>query len=72
LQKAGRIADREMKRTFNNGIGMIAVVPEASTADVIGRLQGMGEAVSVIGEIIKRPEVGPRIEWVEYDACRTQ
>ena len=72
LQKAGRIADREMKRTFNNGIGMIAVVPEASTSDVVGRLQGMGETVYVIGEIIKRPDAGPRIEWVEQDACRAQ
>jgi phosphoribosylformylglycinamidine cyclo-ligase len=72
LQKAGRIADSEMKRTFNNGIGMIAVVPEASTSDVVGRLQGMGETVSVIGEIIKRPDAGPRIEWEAYDACRAQ
>jgi phosphoribosylformylglycinamidine cyclo-ligase len=72
LQKAGHIADSEMKRTFNNGIGMIAVVPETSTSDVVERLQGMGETVSVIGEIIKRPDAGPRIEWVEYDACRAQ
>jgi phosphoribosylformylglycinamidine cyclo-ligase len=72
LQKAGRIAEDEMKRTFNNGIGMIAVVPESSTADVVERLQGMGETASVIGEIIKRPDAGPRIEWVENDDCRVQ
>ena len=70
LQKAGRVADSEMKRTFNNGIGMIAVVPEQATADVVERLRGMDETVFVVGEVIKRPETGPRIEWVENDACR--
>jgi phosphoribosylformylglycinamidine cyclo-ligase len=70
LQKAGRIADHEMKRTFNNGIGMIAVVPEQATDDVVERLQGMGETVFVVGEIIKRPETGPRIVWEAADACR--
>jgi phosphoribosylformylglycinamidine cyclo-ligase len=69
LQKAGRIADSEMKRTFNNGIGMIAVVPEQATSDVVERLRGMGEKVFIVGEIIKRPDTGPRIVWEEADAC---
>ena len=70
LQKAGPIADDEMNRTFNNGIGMIAVVPEESTSDVVERLRGMNEKVFIVGEVIKRPETGSRIEWVENDACR--
>ena len=72
LQKAGNIADREMKRTFNNGIGMIAVVPEPSAAEVVARLEGMGEKVFVVGEIVKRPDAGPRIEWVASDVCSAQ
>ena len=72
LQQAGRVADDEMKRTFNNGIGMIAVVPEDSTSDVVERLRGMDEKVFVVGEVIKRPEAGPRIEWVANDACRAR
>ena len=72
LQKAGKIADSEMKRTFNNGIGMIAVVPEQITSEVLARLRGMDEKVAVIGEIIKRPETGPRIDWVENDVCRAR
>ena len=69
LQKAGRIADGEMKRTFNNGIGMIAVVPEQATSDVVERLRGMGEKVFVIGEIIKRPDGDHRIVWEKAGAC---
>ena len=72
LQKAGKIADSEMKRTFNNGIGMIAVVPEQITSEVVERLRGMDEKVAVVGEIIKRPETGSRIDWVDNDVCRVQ
>jgi hypothetical protein len=32
----------------------------------------MDEKVFIIGEIIKRSETGPRIDWVENDACRAQ
>jgi phosphoribosylformylglycinamidine cyclo-ligase len=72
LQQAGRIAEGEMMRTFNNGIGMIAVVPEQATSEVLARLRGMDEKVFMIGEIIKRPDTGSRIEWVENDACRAR
>jgi phosphoribosylformylglycinamidine cyclo-ligase len=61
-----------MKRTFNNGIGMIAIVPEQVTSEVVARLRGMDEKVFIIGEIVKRSETGPRIDWVENDACRAQ
>ncbi len=63
LQSAGGVSDAEMFRTFNNGIGMIAVVPEASAADVIQRLQAMGEAAAVIGEIVERRAGRDRIQW---------
>ena len=63
LQSAGGVSDAEMFRTFNNGIGMIAIVPEASAADVIQRLQGMGEAAAVIGEIVERRAGRDRIQW---------
>ncbi len=63
LQSAGGVSDAEMFRTFNNGIGMIAIVPEASAADVIQRLQGMGEAATVIGEIVERRAGRDRIQW---------
>lgn len=51
LQEAGNIEPSEMFRTFNNGIGLVAVVPEASAQDVIQRLRGMNEKVWIIGEV---------------------
>ena len=38
LQDAGRVPEIEMLRTFNNGIGMVAVVPPAAVSDVLERL----------------------------------
>ncbi|MFC1856707.1 phosphoribosylformylglycinamidine cyclo-ligase [Thermodesulfobacteriota bacterium] len=64
LQEAGRITNREMLRTFNNGIGLIAVIPETATQDVLERLSGMNMKAFVIGEIIERKTSRHRIKWV--------
>ena len=64
LKKAGNISDKEMMRTFNNGIGMIAIVPEASAQEMLDMLSAMKEKGFIIGEIVKRKEAAQRIEWV--------
>ncbi len=64
LQEAGNVSEKEMMRTFNNGIGMIAVVPEEAVQDVLGRLSAMNEKAFVIGEIVERKESDKRIEWI--------
>ncbi len=64
LQKAGSVSDTEMHRTFNNGIGMIAVVPEDSVQDVIDRLGAMDEKAFVIGEIASREGSEQQVQWV--------
>ena len=65
LQKAGKIEDREMLRVFNNGIGLVAVVPEKAAQDVLARLNAMKETAFVIGEIVERESTGDeRVEWV--------
>lgn len=64
LQQAGNIADEEMMRTFNNGIGLIAVVPEESVQDVMERLNALDEKAFVIGEIIQSKKASTRrIFW---------
>ncbi len=65
LQDAGNVSDAEMMRTFNNGIGLVAIVPKSSVQDVMLRLQGMDEAPAVIGEISERKHGTHRFEWTD-------
>ena len=64
LKEAGNISEREMRRTFNNGIGFIAVVHEKDAQEIIDYLIAMKENVFVIGEVVE-PKVGDeRVQWV--------
>lgn len=64
LQDAGNIKEAEMWRTFNNGIGLIAVVPEEVAQDVVERVAGMNEKAYVIGEVVhQRKSSAKRITW---------
>ncbi|MCB1726551.1 MAG: phosphoribosylformylglycinamidine cyclo-ligase [Gammaproteobacteria bacterium] len=51
LQSAGRIADAEMLRTFNCGIGMVVCVPAQAAERAIQVLREQGETVYRIGDI---------------------
>ena len=53
LQEGGDLAAGEMARTFNCGIGMAAIVPEADADSVAQELERAGEAVHCIGHIAK-------------------
>ncbi len=46
LRQRGGLSDADMARTFNNGLGLIAVVPAARADDIARRLGG-----SVVGEV---------------------
>jgi phosphoribosylformylglycinamidine cyclo-ligase len=61
LAHAGGIAESEMLRTFNCGIGMVAVVDAAQAEAIVTTLRAEGEAVCVLGEITKRGEQEPVI-----------
>ena len=49
LQKHGGVADAEMHRVFNCGIGMVVVVSAADADAAIGLLSAAGEQVWAIG-----------------------
>ncbi|HMN36992.1 MAG TPA: phosphoribosylformylglycinamidine cyclo-ligase [Hyphomicrobium sp.] len=52
LARAGRLDDAEMLRTFNCGIGMVAVTDKARAQDVIAALRAAGESPAVVGDVI--------------------
>jgi phosphoribosylformylglycinamidine cyclo-ligase len=51
LQRTARISTAEMYRTFNCGIGMVAIVPNEHAQAAVSLLNSRGETASVIGEI---------------------
>jgi len=64
IQRAGNISEKEMMRTFNNGVGMVAVVREKSTQEILDRLIAMKENAFVIGEVIEKKGAGDKVQWV--------
>jgi phosphoribosylformylglycinamidine cyclo-ligase len=54
LQQHGNVADAEMHRVFNCGIGMVVVVAKENADAAIAQLKAAGEIVSRIGEIRER------------------
>jgi len=64
LQMSGNVTDIEMMKTFNNGIGLIAVVPDGEANALLNRLKAMDEKAFLVGEIIARKDDESQIEWV--------
>ncbi len=54
LQKEGQVADAEMHRVFNCGIGMVVIVAEADAGEAMQYLATAGEKVFAIGRIEAR------------------
>ena len=52
IQKGGDVPDEEMERTFNMGIGMVAVVAPGELHDVEHSLERRGEPSFVIGRVV--------------------
>jgi phosphoribosylformylglycinamidine cyclo-ligase len=63
LKEAGQVPEADMLRTFNNGIGMVAIVPQNAVDEVLERLAGMNEKAYLIGEIVERKDPAERLLW---------
>ncbi|PID61221.1 MAG: phosphoribosylformylglycinamidine cyclo-ligase [Gammaproteobacteria bacterium] len=63
LQEAGNISETEMYRTFNCGIGMVAVVAPADADAAIAALDAAGEDVAVIGRVVRSAQAQPAVHF---------
>ena len=64
IRQGGNVAEEEMLRTFNNGIGMILAVPAGEVKGVIARLKRWKEKAYPIGEIVRK--LYPRENPISY------
>ncbi len=58
LKDTGNISGSEMGRTFNVGVGMVAVVDKKDMTQFISELEASGETVYVIGNLVARRSEG--------------
>ncbi len=59
LQRQGNVADAEMHRVFNCGIGMAIVVAAGDAQRAVRLLEAAGERTFTIGEIVAQPAGEP-------------
>lgn len=59
LQQHGNVADDEMHRVFNCGIGMVLAVAPNDVAVALATLSDAGEIAHEIGEVVARPAGAP-------------
>ncbi|MCA9579546.1 MAG: phosphoribosylformylglycinamidine cyclo-ligase, partial [Myxococcales bacterium] len=58
IQREGGVAEPEMQRTFNLGLGFTMIVPPADVAAVQAALDAVGEPAYRVGEIIASDATG--------------
>jgi phosphoribosylamine--glycine ligase/phosphoribosylformylglycinamidine cyclo-ligase len=58
LKQSGNVSSTEMGRTFNTGVGMVAVVSKENVKQVVDELTASGEKVYTIGKLMKRSGEG--------------
>jgi phosphoribosylformylglycinamidine cyclo-ligase len=52
IQELGKVPEGDMRRTFNLGIGLIAIVPADRKAEAMALLQALGEQPIEIGKVV--------------------
>jgi phosphoribosylformylglycinamidine cyclo-ligase len=64
IQRMGKVDEEEMLRVFNMGIGMIIIVAEMDHAEILERLEKLGEKAYDLGVIEKRENDQPSVSFV--------
>ncbi|MBW1712384.1 MAG: phosphoribosylformylglycinamidine cyclo-ligase [Deltaproteobacteria bacterium] len=64
LEEAGQISQEEMFRTFNNGLGLVLVVPAARAEEILDRLTANNEAAWPIGRVVAAEKGQPAVSYV--------
>jgi phosphoribosylformylglycinamidine cyclo-ligase len=64
IQEIGHVDLDEMFRVFNMGIGMMLVVSEKEAADILERLNILGEKAYMIGSIEKAASDQPSVSFI--------
>lgn len=57
LQKLGNVEDEEAYRTWNMGIGMMIIVDESETREVIATARKFNIPAQVMGEVVSQPGI---------------
>lgn len=68
IQAGGNVADREMYRTLNCGVGMVICVPTSEAENALAILKDAGEAPWVIGQIADAAADEEQVELVGLGA----
>jgi phosphoribosylformylglycinamidine cyclo-ligase len=64
LQRGGNVAEAEMLRTFNMGVGMLLCVPAARVAEARRVLEAQGERVFEVGDVAEADRVDAPVEFL--------
>lgn len=62
LAEQGKVAEHEMFRTFNMGIGFMAIVEDKDVNDIMLQFSALGETPFLIGEILGSSEDHNKVE----------
>jgi phosphoribosylformylglycinamidine cyclo-ligase len=54
LSRAGGMAEREMLRTFNCGVGMLCAIAAEEAGTLVNHLEAQGEKAAIIGRLTER------------------
>jgi len=52
IQRLGTVPEEDMRRTFNLGIGLVAIVPRSGVEAVLETLEGLGEKPIPLGNVL--------------------